>query len=208
MAEWENMVGSGLTTKGLRSDFAGPFDLTVGDGTCTAITGPSGSGKSLLLRMIADLDPNTGDVWLDDRPRAAMSGPQWRHQATYVSAESGWWADQVSVHFTGNAPDAIDLMMPQLGLRAALMEAPVAQLSTGEKQRLALMRALLQRPRLLLLDEPTAALDHESVGLAERLLQEFNAGGGAMILVTHDPSQAVRLGTRHFRMASGRLETA
>jgi putative ABC transport system ATP-binding protein len=204
----EITMRSGLVVKGLRSYLAGPFDLTVSGGACTAITGPSGSGKSVLLRMIADLDPNSGEVWLDDQPRAAMSGPEWRKQATYVAAESGWWADRVSDHFAGSARDAIESMAPRLDLRGALMDAPVAQLSTGEKQRLALMRALLQRPKLLLLDEPTAALDEASVGLAEALLQEFSAAGGSLILVTHDPRQAQRLGTQHFRMAAGRLEAA
>lgn len=199
---------SGLTTKGLRSAFAGPFDLTVAGGTCVAITGPSGSGKSLLLRMIADLDPNVGEVWLDKQPRATMSGPEWRRQATYVAAESGWWSDQVSDHFPANAMDAVESLAKGLGIRDALMHAPVAQLSTGEKQRLALMNALLQRPKLLLLDEPTAALDEASVGLAEQLLQAFLVNGGTVILVTHDPRQAQRLGTRHFRMATGRLEAA
>jgi putative ABC transport system ATP-binding protein len=204
----EIMMRSGLAIKGLCSYLAGPFDLTVRGGACTAITGPSGSGKSVLLRMIADLDPNSGEVWLDDQPRAAMSGPEWRKQATYVAAESGWWADRVRDHFASSTRDAIESLAPRLGLRDALMDAPVAQLSTGEKQRLALMRALLQRPKLLLLDEPTAALDEASVGLTEVLLQEFSAAGGSLILVTHDPGQAQRLGTQHFRMAAGRLEAA
>lgn len=197
---------SGLMTKGLRSDFAGPFDLKVAAGSCMAITGPSGSGKSLLLRMIADLDPNAGEVWLDEQPRAAMSGPDWRRQATYVAAESGWWSDDVSEHFLGIPPDAIADAARRLGLREALMTSPVAQLSTGEKQRLALMRALLHRPKLLLLDEPTSALDESSVGFAESLLQTFRAAGGTIIIVTHDSRQTQRLGTRHLRMAAGRLE--
>jgi putative ABC transport system ATP-binding protein len=173
----------------------------------TAITGPSGSGKSLLLRMIADLDVNSGEVWLDDRPRSAVSGPDWRLQATYVAAESGWWADRVSDHFT-NSTQAIKDLAARLGLRDALLDAPVSQLSTGEKQRLALMRALLQRPRLLLLDEPTAALDEASVLLAEVLLREFGASGGLLVLVTHDLRQAERLARQQFRMVSGHLEPA
>src|SRR6478736_2635543 len=88
-----------LVVKELRSEFAGPFDLNLDEGGCAAITGPSGSGKSLFLRMIADLDPNQGEVWLNGNARASMPAPQWRKQATYVSAESGWWADRVIEHF-------------------------------------------------------------------------------------------------------------
>jgi ABC-type lipoprotein export system ATPase subunit len=79
-----------LLVKQLRSEFAGPFELDLSGGTCAAITGPSGSGKSLFLRMIADLDPNEGEVWLNGRERASMPAPEWRKQTSYVSAESGW----------------------------------------------------------------------------------------------------------------------
>jgi putative ABC transport system ATP-binding protein len=204
----ETMLRKGLVTKGLRSAFAGPFDLAVSGGTCATITGPSGSGKSLMLRMIADLDPNEGEVWLDERPRAAMSGPDWRKQAIYVGAESGWWADRAGDHFAGSAHGAIESLAARFGLRDGVLDEPLVHLSTGEKQRLALMRALLKQPKVLLLDEPTAALDQASVGLAETLLQEFHGAGGALVLVTHDPAQAQRLGTQHFRMAAGRLEAA
>ena len=79
-----------LTVKQLRSELAGPFELSIGRGTCAAITGASGSGKSLFLRMVADLDPNQGEVWLNEQARAAMPAPAWRKQVTYVAAESGW----------------------------------------------------------------------------------------------------------------------
>ena len=57
------------------------------------MVGPSGSGKSLFLRALADLDPNEGDLRLDGESREAMSGPQWRRRVTYVAGESGWWDD-------------------------------------------------------------------------------------------------------------------
>src|SRR6202022_4665593 len=124
-----------LVVKQLRSEFAGPFELYLGRGACAAITGPSGSGKSLFLRMIADLDPNEGEIWLNGRERASMPAPEWRKQATYVSAESGWWADMVIEHFTVNRRSEVAALAPRLGLRVNVMHAPVAQLSTGEKQR-------------------------------------------------------------------------
>jgi len=75
-----------LVVNELRSEFAGPFDLNLGAGACAAITGPSGSGKSLFLRMIADLDPNQGKVWLNGTERTSIAAPEWRRKATYVSA--------------------------------------------------------------------------------------------------------------------------
>jgi UDP-glucose/iron transport system ATP-binding protein len=195
-----------LRVKQLRSEFAGPFELNLGIGACAAITGPSGSGKSLFLRMIADLDPNEGEVWLNGRERASMPAPEWRKHASYVSAESGWWADMVIEHFARNSRSEVAALATRLGIRVDLLEAPVAQLSTGEKQRLSLVRALLPSPPVMLLDEPTGPLDEESVSKVEALLQERMAMGTSILLVTHDPRQAERLGDQHYRMVAGHIE--
>jgi putative ABC transport system ATP-binding protein len=196
-----------LLVKGLRSALAGPFDLNLDEGGCAAITGPSGSGKSLFLRMIADLDPNQGEVWLNGNARASMPAPQWRKQATYLSAESGWWADRVIEHFAVDRRSEVAALAARVGLRGDLLDAPVAQLSTGERQRFSLVRALLPSPPVLLLDEPTGPLDEESVVRVEALLRERMAAGTSVVLVTHDSNQAERLGSRRYRMASGHLET-
>lgn len=195
-----------LLVKQLRSEFAGPFDLSLDTGACAVISGPSGSGKSLFLRMIVDLDPNEGEVWLNGRERASMPAPEWRKRATYVSAESGWWADSVIAHFPANRRSDLAALAGRLNLRVDLLDAPVAQLSTGEKQRLSLIRALLSNPALLLLDEPTGPLDEESVTRVEALLQERMATGTSIVLVTHDPNQAERLGGRRYRMMARHLE--
>src|SRR5260370_20573729 len=122
--------------------------------------------------MIADLDPNQGQVGLNGRERASVPAPEWRKQATYVSAESGWWADMVIEHFAANSRGKVAALAARLGLRADLLDAPVAQLSTGEKQRFSLVRALLPSPPVLLLDEPTGPLDEGSVVAVEALLLE------------------------------------
>lgn len=195
-----------LVVKELRSQFAGPFDLNLGAGACAAITGPSGSGKSLFLRMIADLDPNEGKVWLNGTERASIIAPEWRRKVTYVSAESGWWADTVIEHFARNNLSEVTGLAARLGLPADLLDASIARLSTGEKQRLALVRALLLYPPVLLLDEPTGPLDEELVTRVEGLLRERMAAGISVLLVTHDANQAKRLGDQRYRMAAGRLE--
>jgi putative ABC transport system ATP-binding protein len=200
-------MATALLVKDLRSAFAGPFELNLGTGACAAITGPSGSGKSLFLRMIADLDLNEGKVWLHERERGSMPAPQWRRQATYVSAESGWWADRVIEHFDVNRRSEVAALAARLGLRPDLLDAPIAQLSTGEKQRFSLVRALLPSPPVLLLDEPTGPLDEESVAKVEALLQERKAAGTSILLVTHDPNQAERLGDQRYRMVAGHLQT-
>jgi ABC-type multidrug transport system ATPase subunit len=84
-------------------------------------------------------------------------------------------------------------LLPAVCLAPALLDAPVARLSSGERQRLALLRAVLQRPRFLLLDEPTAALDPHSRDQVEALLQRLKGEGMGLLLVSHDPAQAARL---------------
>jgi putative ABC transport system ATP-binding protein len=201
-------VSPALIVRRLRSELAGPFELTLAIGDCATITGPSGSGKSLFLRMIADLDPNEGEIWLKDRERTSMSAPAWRKLVTYVSAESGWWADRVMEHFPAAARSAVVALADRLALRTDVLDAYVQQLSTGEKQRLSLVRVLLLNPPVLLLDEPTGPLDEESVKRVEALLQERMADGTSILLVTHDQNQAMLLGRQRYRMAGGHLERA
>jgi ABC-type iron transport system FetAB ATPase subunit len=181
----------------------GRISLKVCDGECISIMGRSGTGKSILLRMIADLDPHQGDALLDGVPCSSMVASKWRGLVTYVAADSGWWADTVADHFALDTL-AKDLL-PSLGFPANAFDWPVARLSTGERQRLALLRALQPSTRVLLLDEPTSGLDATSVGMVEALLRDRLAGGISVLLVTHDGEQAKRMAKRHFEVDDGRL---
>ena len=87
----------------------------------------------------------------------------------------------------------------------AALSGPVAQLSSGERQRLALARGLLGTARVLLLDEPTSALDPENCAQVEELLQGRLAKGAATLLVSHDPAQIARLAARSLRLEQGQL---
>jgi ABC-type iron transport system FetAB ATPase subunit len=195
-----------LRIEGLKSPLAGPFDLVVPRGGCVGVTGPSGSGKSLFLRMICDLDPNEGQVWLDGAPRLSMSAPAWRRRVIYAPAESGWWADDIRSHFPKDRVQAAAALATDFALPADILDGMVMRLSTGERQRLALIRALVAEPSVLLLDEPTSALDAQSAAKVETLLRARLAAGLGLILVTHDPAQAERLATQRYGMAAGRLQ--
>ena len=193
-----------LTLRGLYSERLSPVSLDLAPGECAAIMGPSGSGKSLLLRQVADLDPGHGVALLDGRPRSGMRGHEWRRQVIYCQAEAGWWDDRVAPHFTDRARALA--IMERLGLPADKLDALVHELSTGERQRLGLVRALAQEPRVLLLDEPTAALDQTATDRVEKELRRYLGSGAAVLMVTHSPAQAERMARRSWRMEQGRME--
>ena len=176
-----------------------PISFEVAAGECLAILGASGSGKTRLLRAIADLDAADGFVFLEGAERRELSGDAWRKRVRYASAEPGWWADTPLQHFpplTKQANQKLQRTVDSLGLSPGILDQPVAQLSTGERQRLALVRAFADAPQVLLLDEPTAALDGPSTALAEELIRYQTLLNRAVLIVTHDVAQAQRLAKR------------
>jgi ABC-type iron transport system FetAB ATPase subunit len=195
-----------LSVHGLHSTLAGPYDFTLTAGACAAVSGPSGSGKSLFLRMIADLDPNHGEARLDGRARGDMTAPDWRRRVPYVAADAGWWLDAVADHFAPERREQARGLARRLGLVDGQFDGPVARLSTGEQQRLALIRALVLDSPALLLDEPTSALDPQAADRVEALLRERLQAGCAILIVTHDAAQAARLDAERYQMADRRLE--
>jgi len=167
------------------------------------VRGPSGAGKTLLLRAIADLDPNEGLVTLDGQDRSTIAGPEWRRLVGYVPAEPGWWSDTVGEHF-GEWTAALTFVK-DLGIPEAAKAWPITRLSTGERLRLALVRALMVRPKVLLLDEPTAALDAASVKAVESLVKTRMKTGLTVLWVTHDAGQAKRVAHRLLVVEAGRV---
>ncbi len=195
-----------LSIEGLTRPGIAPADLHLAAGECVALSGPSGAGKSLFLRAIVDLDPNQGRLTLDGEDRDHMPAPRWRRLVAYVPAESGWWSDTVADHFPD--PDAAAPLLAELGLPGEALGWPVTQLSTGERQRLALARALVTGPRVLCLDEPTSGLDPEAAARVEAILRRRLDDGVAILFVTHDPAQAGRLAGRRLTMEKGVLAEA
>jgi putative ABC transport system ATP-binding protein len=180
----------------------GPVNWQINRGSCVSLAGASGSGKSLLLRAIADLDPHDGELALDGQDALSMPGHLWRRRVGLLPAEPFWWAERVGDHFESGA----ELTLQALGLPAQALEWSVARCSTGERQRLAVARLLQQRPEVLLLDEPTAALDPQSVARVEALLHHYRQEHAAVVIwVSHDPAQRQRVTTSHYLLENGQL---
>jgi ABC-type iron transport system FetAB ATPase subunit len=194
-----------LSIRSLQSPHGGPFDMDVARGECVVIVGKSGAGKSVFLRLLADLDPGTGTVELGGRLRETWPAPEWRRKVVYQAAEPAWWAPTTAEHFHARDAAMLHELMPALGLSPALLRTDIERLSTGERQRLALIRSLAPRPEVLLLDEPAAALDPASALEMEALLRHRMDAGLSIILVTHSLGQATRMGHRSFEMVDRRL---
>jgi ABC-type iron transport system FetAB ATPase subunit len=191
-----------LRAERLQSAHFGPVSLALEVGECVALRGPSGSGKTLLLRALADMDIVQGQVWLAGAPRDEIPAPIWRRQVGLLTAESHWWSDRVRAHFAAEPGDEL----AALGFHADVLDWSVSRLSSGERQRLAVARLLVIRPRVLLLDEPTANLDVANArrveALVQRYLQQHQAG---TLWVTHDAEQSARVARRVIVLGDGRV---
>lgn len=181
----------------------GPFSLEVEKGACVGLSGPSGSGKSLFLRAIADLEVHTGNVYLDGKEQTQVLGPDWRRQVGLLPSESMWWFGTVGEHFSSVADER---NMKRLGFDSDIWQWPISRLSSGERQRLALIRLLENRPRLLLLDEPTANLDEDNTRRVEALVNDYRLESGAAVLwVGHQKAQLDRIADRIIGLSAGRF---
>lgn len=185
----------------------GPYSLAVEKGECVGLTGRSGIGKTQLFRAITDLIPAGGEIFLEGIACSACSPTQWRSKVTMVPADSYWWHDKVGDHFVES--EQISLLRESctlLGLDAAILDWQVSRLSTGERQRLALLRALQMRPAVLLLDEPSSGLDVYHTNLMEVFIEQYRRlNKPAIVWVSHDQGQLKRVAARVLRMEQNGL---
>ena len=188
------------------------LDLAVAAGEAVAVAGPNGAGKTTLLRVLAGLArPDRGEVRLEGRP-LRRDAPQVRRAVGLVSHQTLLYDDLTLHENLTFAARLYGLPAPAAAARAALDEAGLGpradesprRLSRGLAQRAAIARALLHRPRLLLLDEPFTALD---AAASERLRAELGARrqqGLGIVLVTHQLAEAWEVATRIAVLVEGR----
>lgn len=187
-------------------------DLDVPPGAVTALLGPSGAGKTSLLRTLVRLEaPATGRVELDGRNVRELDPRALRRRVGLVAQRPVMLPGTVAANLALGLVDP-----PPLGLADALratglepdafLGRAATELSGGEAARVAVARALVRGPGALLLDEPTAGLDHRAAAAVEALVVRLAARGTTVLVVTHDEAQARRLATRAVRLRDGRIE--
>jgi len=189
------------------------ISLTVRRGDSVAIVGPSGSGKSTLLNIIGSLDsPTRGSIRLDGQELANLSEQELatvRNKKIGFIFQSHHLLPQCSVlenvlvptlaemgKAPANAVERAKQLLDQVGLEHRLTHRP-AELSGGECQRVAVVRALINQPSIILADEPTGALDHSNAESLAELLVELNRGDRVtLIVVTHSVKLASQMRTK------------
>lgn len=199
------------------------INFSIPDTGSIAIVGPSGSGKSTLLHILGTLDtPTAGKVILDDREVASMDEPDLAHlrnrfigyifQLHYLLPQLTLLENillpvlprkERSVQKA--AKERAETLIVRVGLKEQIHHRP-AQLSVGERQRAAVVRALINQPMLVLADEPTGSLDTENANMLGQLLYEINREQKtALVIVTHSVELAGRMDSI-YRLGSGKLK--
>ena len=196
------------------------LDLTLARGEYVAVMGPSGSGKSTLLNLLGLLDrPNAGSYCLEGRDVTTLTPEE---QARVRSERIGFVFQSFHLVPRLTAAENIALPMTLAGIapaeRTRRVERALAdyglanraehrphQLSGGQRQRVAIARATIMQPALILADEPTGNLDRATGEEVMRLLEELNARGVTLIVVTHDTALGARAG-RQLQMEDGLLQ--
>jgi putative ABC transport system ATP-binding protein len=191
------------------------ISVHIGQAERIALIGASGQGKSTLLRTMALLyTPDDGEMRLAGNSFREVGPRQWRKQICYVAQQAvmlpGTVEDNLATvsRLHGNAYDRklADRLLSTAGLQDLDPNKLARELSGGEMQRIALIRSLLLRPSVLLLDEVTSSLDMISTRSVELLLQQWHTEEGtAMIWVTHELEQAARCTDRLWFMSGGTL---
>ena len=187
------------------------LNLALADGT-TALVGPSGAGKSTFLRLLNRLaDPDSGTITYRGRDARDYDVLDLRRQVALVpqlpALLPGTVAENVTygARLAGSTCD-VAVQLALAGLDATFADRTALQLSVGEQQRVMLARALALNPSVLLLDEPTAALDQQTRDAVERMLNSLRERlSASLIIVTHDPAQARRLSDRIVAVENGHI---
>lgn len=196
-------------------------DFTLHGGDRVVITGSSGSGKSVFLRTLALLDaPDEGELLWHDKPVTAPQIPHYRSRVCYIAQRStlieGTVEDNLRFPYSLNIfrqqnfdLEKVKSLLQQAGKPDGFLHKAAGDLSGGEAQVVSLIRTLQLAPEVILLDEPTAALDPQSSREVEALVNTWfengEAGSRAYIWVSHDPEQAQRMSNIRLEMHAGAL---
>ncbi|WP_341928560.1 cell division ATP-binding protein FtsE [Methyloversatilis discipulorum] len=195
-------------------------DIDIARGEMVVVTGHSGAGKSTLLKLLAVLErPTEGRVLVGGENVSALKRaalPYWRRSIGLIMQDQRLLFDRsafdnvmlplaISSHPPREAAKRVSAALERVGLAGRDKAMPV-ELSGGEQQRLTIARAIVNRPQILLADEPTAHLDDAYARDIADLFRSFNEAGVTVLLTTHDGGLFERYAPRRLSLAHGKLQ--
>lgn len=173
-------------TREVRSRILGPFSVSVGIGETVALVGTNGSGKTTLIRLLLGLDrASSGSVRVFGHPVSPLLPPKGIGYVPDAPQFWDWRSAMANISPFCSDPISGPAILERVGL-GHTGKTPVKKFSRGMRQRLAIARALARSPRLLVLDEPTIALDASGVDMLTGFLRETQQSGTSVLVASHD----------------------
>ena len=204
------MTACDLSVKVRQKHIIGPINLTINEGGITVLMGPNGAGKTTLLKALHGIIRlANGQVTFATPAKTAQEQQSFVFQSPIMLRRSVLenlaYPLMINGHNKQSAMELARTWAAKIGL-SAHMDRPAPFLSGGEKQKIALARALITSPKLLFLDEPTASLDGAATVEIEALLNEAQSTGSTIIMSTHNIGQARRMASSVLFMKDGQID--
>lgn len=190
------------------------ISVNVDSGDFISVVGPSGSGKSTFLKLCAQLiSPTEGDIVYKSKSYVEYSPVEWRKSIGYCFQTPYLFGDTVmdnlkfpySIRSKKIDLKRVEELFSNFKLKSDCLDNKVKNLSGGEKQRIALIRTLLFKPEILLLDEVTSALDVDNTLIVEKVIQSLNDEGITILWITHNPVQSKKYSNKVISMENGEI---
>lgn len=190
------------------------LNLTIKRGDCISILGPSGSGKSILLKLCSDLiSPTKGEIVYNNKKYDDYNPVELRKKISYCIQIPYLFGSTVydnleypfKLREKNIDKDRVVKFLNDLNLNKDYLNKNIDSLSGGEKQRIALIRNLIFKPEILLLDEVTSGLDDENSEVVETLIKQLNKDGVTVLWITHDIKQSESIFNKRIHIQQGKV---
>ncbi|MBC2580604.1 ATP-binding cassette domain-containing protein [Clostridium sp. DJ247] len=192
------------------------ISININYGDFISVVGPSGSGKSTFLKLCSQLiSPTEGNIIFKNKSYMEYNPIEWRRSIAYCFQTPYLFGDTVmdnlnfpySIRNTKADLKRIQELLLIFRVNEDCLNKKVRNLSGGEKQRIALIRTLLFKPEILLLDEVTSALDVENTQVVENVIQSLNKEGITILWITHNPEQSKKYANKILSIENGKIKS-
>ncbi len=192
------------------------ISVSIEPGDFISLVGPSGSGKSTFLKLCSHLiSPTSGDIFFKNKNMLQYNPTELRKSIAYCFQTPHLFGDRVlenikfpfAVRNEKYNHKRVEKLFSLFGMSTDYLNRKVQNLSGGEKQRIALIRSLIFKPEILLLDEVTSALDEKNTQIVEKVIASLNKEGITLLWITHNPKQAIKYANKVLTIEAGEIKS-